>query len=465
MVGKLVLRTILVATLLYTGSNSTHMLASPVLSNGIQQRQLPNSQYFEATGHSVSAEFLGYWQENGGLPTFGYPLTDRVLEGNLEVQYFERAIFELHPENSPPHNVLLRRLGWTATDGKHSQPPFQTAQQIQSPNCLYFPETGHNLCAGFRDFWQEFGGLAVNGFPISEEFREAVAETGKTYIVQFFERQRFEWHPGEWPQRHDVLLGRLGAVALDKTGPGTPINRIELPASNSQVTLPVHIQARLERPDMQVTARLRWEDSTTLTNTFTTLRGKDGHGLIIDNLDWKREGAPPMPGTQSATLDLIDQQGVVLATQKLTVLSHDDPDVDKVKVYWLLSDPPVVRLQDITRSIPRTVSVGSAALEELLWGPAPPNLAGFTTAIPTPKEVLSYVGRTPDWGERVTLLGLNIKDGIATADFSKEMRAYGGGSARVQAIREQITSTLKQFSTVSEVRIAIEGATRGVLEP
>ena len=42
---------------------------------------------------------------------------------------------------------------------------------------------------------------------------------------------------------------------------------------------------------------------------------------------------------------------------------------------------------------------------------------------------------------------------------------YGGGSLRVMLIRRQITQTLRQFATVREVRIAIEGQTEGVLEP
>jgi len=41
--------------------------------------------------------------------------------------------------------------------------------------------------------------------------------------VQYFERQRFEWHPGKWPERFDVLLGRLGAQLLeDVTIPSPP---------------------------------------------------------------------------------------------------------------------------------------------------------------------------------------------------------------------------------------------------
>jgi spore germination protein GerM len=55
--------------------------------------------------------------------------------------------------------------------------------------------------------------------------------------------------------------------------------------------------------------------------------------------------------------------------------------------------------------------------------------------------------------------------GRNAANFSQELRAYGGGSARVGAISNQIMRTLKHFPTVREVRIAIEGQTEGVLEP
>jgi spore germination protein GerM len=122
-------------------------------------------------------------------------------------------------------------------------------------------------------------------------------------------------------------------------------------------------------------------------------------------------------------------------------------------------------VQSVQRRIPRTAGIGKATLEELLWGPFPPNLAGFETALPTPQEVLAYPGRAPDWGPRVTLRGLTIVDGVATADFSKEMRAYGGGSLRVMLIRQQIEQALMQFPTVHQVIITIEGETDEVLQP
>ncbi|HUY99714.1 MAG TPA: serine hydrolase, partial [Thermomicrobiaceae bacterium] len=65
-----------------------------------------------------------------------------------------------------------------------------------------FPETGFTVAGGFLRYWEQFGGLAAFGYPISEEF----VANGVT--VQYFERARFEWHPGAWPARFDVLLGR-----------------------------------------------------------------------------------------------------------------------------------------------------------------------------------------------------------------------------------------------------------------
>ncbi len=130
----------------------------------------------------------------------------------------------------------------------------------------------------------------------------------------------------------------------------------------------------------------------------------------------------------------------------------------EIALYWFVGE----ELQSEERRIPYTVAVGTAALERLLDGPHHPR---FSTALPTPEEVQTYPGRQPDWGDRVRLLGLTVEDGIATANFSQEMRAYGGGSTRVQMIREQITQTLLQFPTVDEVRIAVEGETETVLQP
>lgn len=76
------------------------------------------------------------------------------------------------------------------------------------PNVLHFPETGFSISGGFKAYWEQFGGLAVFGFPITSEYEENGVR------VQWFERARFEWHPGSWPERYDVLCGLLGVELL-----------------------------------------------------------------------------------------------------------------------------------------------------------------------------------------------------------------------------------------------------------
>lgn len=72
---------------------------------------------FTETGKSVCGRFLQYWQANGGLAQQGLPLSGEFTEVSdlngkpYTVQYFERAVFEAHPENQPPFDVLLSQLG------------------------------------------------------------------------------------------------------------------------------------------------------------------------------------------------------------------------------------------------------------------------------------------------------------------------------------------------------------------
>ena len=75
-----------------------------------------------------------------------------------------------------------------------------------------FPETGFCIQGRFLDYWTANGGLAINGFPLSDERRELL-ENGNEYTVQYFERARLEYHPEHTPP-YDVLLGQFGRRAL-----------------------------------------------------------------------------------------------------------------------------------------------------------------------------------------------------------------------------------------------------------
>lgn len=82
----------------------------------------------------------------------------------------------------------------------------------------YFPETGHWLRDEFLAYWDSHGGLAQFGFPRTEAFVEFDPLVGESYLVQYFERARFEHHPEFEGTEHEVLLGHIGRWALAKRG-------------------------------------------------------------------------------------------------------------------------------------------------------------------------------------------------------------------------------------------------------
>ena len=168
---------------------------------------------FSETGMTVQGPFLSAWQQ-GGLAKFGYPISPEIQEpsstdGKLHtVQYYERTIFEHHPENQPPLDVLLRPVGTSEYKARYGQSGAQ-GQRANAVDGRIFSETGKSIGGGFRYFWEANGALIRFGYPLSNEFRERSTTDGKEYTVQYFERARFEYHP-ENKDPHKVLLGLLG---------------------------------------------------------------------------------------------------------------------------------------------------------------------------------------------------------------------------------------------------------------
>jgi hypothetical protein len=171
------------------------------------------SKTFPETGKTLTGRFFQYWQDHGGLAQQGYPISDVLgevsdIDGKVyTVQYFERSLFELHPENPAPNDVLLSLLGAFRYADKYSGNI--PAQQPSTSNPRLFPETGKTLGGVFRTYWETQGGLAQQGLPLSDEFQEVSDLDGKTYTVQYFERAVFELHP-ENPVESRVLLSQLG---------------------------------------------------------------------------------------------------------------------------------------------------------------------------------------------------------------------------------------------------------------
>jgi hypothetical protein len=173
---------------------------------------ITGQRYFKETGHNLGGKFLAYWQKYGGLAINGFPISEEFQEDGLTVQYFERTRYEYHPENAgTQYEVLLGHLGRQMTAGRENEAPFQAIPAFAAtPSRIYFKETGHSLGFGFLGYWNNNGGLAQFGYPITEEFTEKNPTDGKTYTVQYFERARFEYHPENKGTPYEVLLGHLG---------------------------------------------------------------------------------------------------------------------------------------------------------------------------------------------------------------------------------------------------------------
>src|SRR6478672_5877623 len=85
---------------------------------------------------------------------------------------------------------------------------------VQAATSRYFPETGKTVNDPFLSYWTGHGGLSQQGYPITDAYNEVNDADGKTYLTQYFERARFEYHPENNDPKFQVLLGLLGKEAL-----------------------------------------------------------------------------------------------------------------------------------------------------------------------------------------------------------------------------------------------------------
>jgi hypothetical protein len=168
---------------------------------------------FAETGYCISGPIRAYWEQNGGLAIFGYPIShatvEQVEDRSITVQWFERDRLEVQPNGT----LTAGRLGarWLELNGQRWEdlprlivPP--------TPGCRLFPETEHQICEPFLSTWERGGGLTRFGYPISERMVEEIE--GHLYTVQYFERRRLEPHPDTGGSAGEVQLGLLGRVIL-----------------------------------------------------------------------------------------------------------------------------------------------------------------------------------------------------------------------------------------------------------
>ncbi|MCX8033613.1 MAG: GerMN domain-containing protein [Thermoleophilia bacterium] len=114
-----------------------------------------------------------------------------------------------------------------------------------------------------------------------------------------------------------------------------------------------------------------------------------------------------------------------------------------LKVYYSKDE----KMFPVGRVVPKTLQVGATAMKALLEGPTAEEKAfGIVSNIP----------------EGTTFLGLEIQDGIAIVDLSKEY-ASGGGTLSMMMRLAEVVFTLTQFPTVHGVTFKLDGQPIDVL--
>jgi LPXTG-site transpeptidase (sortase) family protein len=195
---------------------------------------------FPETGHTLAYNFRVFYETLHGRMIFGLPLTEVFLEDGRPVQYFERARLEWHADIG---EVQITALGRRLTVERAQELPFQPVS-APADDSTFVTATRHTMRGAFRDFFNQFGGRAVFGDPISEEFQNLNLQNGHIYTVQYFERACFEYHP-ELPWPYNVSLIHLGRNYLathpppeaalqpvrspDRAWNGVRANRISVP--------------------------------------------------------------------------------------------------------------------------------------------------------------------------------------------------------------------------------------------
>lgn len=289
---------VLISLLLLAGWGYSSTLAQ------VQNPPLDEQKYFPQSGHYVGGDFLKkYTGVTNPEKVFGYPITKAYYDVKFErlIQYFEKALFVHHPERSGDERVEVAHIG----TGLY-QPQDELRVYSKLANCVSFTEYGVKevVCSAFRDFFEANGGVAQFGFP------ESNFEIHDNYVVQYFQKARFEWHPNNPPGERVILtdLGRQyfemmgenpirltpedainnsnrAQLVLDLIVRATPTKAI-LPLRSSQT---IHISVQDQNlqpvPDAEITVEISLPSGQTLTTQ--DIAPTDGNGLTQLTFDYQ----------------------------------------------------------------------------------------------------------------------------------------------------------------------------------
>lgn len=254
----------------------------------------------------------------------------------------------------------------------------------------------------------------------------------------------------------------LPATTTTPIGEFSDLIKVSAPQKNQSVSSPIEISGQ---------ARGAWYFEADFPVRLIDAQGKIlAQAPVTAQGDWMTNDFVPFLGsigyqvlaTTSATLvlensnpsGLPENQKKIEIPLVLTPSESASSETLDVKAFFMNNnlDPEVTctKVFPVIRQIAKTQAVASSAIAELLRGPTEAEKAdGYSTTI----------------NPGVRVQSLSIVDGVARIDFDKAIENGVGGSCRVSAIRSEISETLKQFTSVKEVVISVDGRKEDALQP
>lgn len=265
-----------------------------------------------------------------------------------------------------------------------------------------------------------------------------------------------------WQQNRQQTIPAEIAPSITISPPSTSIPtqrqleaniRIRSPKPNNVVSLPIIITGEARVFENQLRHRLIECDGRTLHEGIMTAQSPD-IGLY-GSFRTEITSIPNIQGKNGCIEVFSDSPKDGSEINMVTLpITFDFTNTLVVKAFFGGKQAPegaeCTTVYPVERRIVKSQSTARAALEELLKGPMifEKNNGYFTNINPN-----------------VKIQKLTIMNGVARADFDIRLEEGVGGSCKVTAIRLQINQTLKQFPTVKEVIISIDGRTEDILQP
>lgn len=256
--------------------------------------------------------------------------------------------------------------------------------------------------------------------------------------------------------------------AVGKDSDGKQVEKAEFSKEDEGINIfNLQPESKISSPyKFEGEARGTWFFEGSFTVKIIDNRGIDiGQGIATALGEWMTDDFVPFQGTADFLPGNSTEGFVIFMADNPSGLEDGNREMkipvifdktlkQKVKVFF---NNPQLDLRGscektfpVERVIPKTQAVARAALEDLLKGPT---------------ELEEKAGYFSSINEGVKILNLTVSNGTARVDFDKTMEEGIGGSCLTAGIQSSVVETLKQFPSVKEVVISVEGQTEGILQP